>query len=287
MAIRSFTLLGAAGFVASVAIPTHAIAAEHMSLTETAANAMTLDSAEVYQQPAADPNAPAAPAPPADPESFFRGWKGSLEGGLAGSSGNTEKFGARIALGLKRETSKMVTTFGAGYIYSADDGDKSESRGEIFGRNDWKLGESKWRVYAIGKGEYDEFQDWDWRVSAFVGVGYELIKTDSTLFIPRVGVGISKEIGGSENKIVPEADLGWDFEHKFNENVKFFNIFDFYPALDEFGPYRFETKAGLEVLLSKENNLSLKLGINDRYDSTPNGKKRNDIDYFATIVWTF
>lgn len=254
------------------------------NLSEAAASALTLNSSEAYADPAPAAEAPPAPA---DPDSFFKGWKGQVEGGLAGSSGNTERFGARAALGLKRETSKMITTFGAGYLYASDEGNKTESKGEVFGRNEWKLGSSKWRFYATAKAEYDEFQNWDWRVSAFVGFGYELIKTDSTLFVPRIGVGASKEIGGSENKITPELDLGWDFEHKFNENAKIFNTFDFYPALDQFGPYRFETKLGLEVMVSKENNLSLKVGVEDKYDSTPDGKKRNDVNYFLTLAWAF
>lgn len=282
---RSRLIMVVCGLAAPLGLAGASVGAEAGLLTEAAADALTLDRA-VYADPAAD--ATAAPAtPPPDPDSFFRGWKGSLEAGISGSSGNTEKFGGRAALKMQRETSKMITTFGAQYLYSTDDGNKTESKGEVFGKNEWKLGDSKWRFYATAKAEYDEFQDWDWRVSAFVGFGYELIKTDTTLFVPRFGVGASKEFGGSENKITPELDLGWDFEHKFNENVKFFNTFDFYPALDRFGPYRFETKAGLDILMSKENNLSLKLGIDDKYDSTPEGKKRNDLTYFIALAWAF
>jgi hypothetical protein len=31
--------------------------------------------------------------------------------------------------------------------------------------------------------------------------------------------------------------------------------------------------------------LSLKTGVVDRYDSTPNGRLPNDITYFVTLMW--
>ena len=43
--------------------------------------------------------------------------------------------------------------------------------------------------------------------------------------------------------------------------------------------------AGWEVLLSQAANLSLKIGVVDRYDSTPNGRERNDLNYTALLLW--
>jgi len=34
-------------------------------------------------------------------------------------------------------------------------------------------------------------------------------------------------------------------------------------------------------------NLSLKLSVLDRYDSTPHEAKPNDMDYAATLLWSF
>lgn len=284
--LGAFTLAAVAGLAATAPL---ALAAESASLSESARSALTLDAAETYSQPADPAAAPAAAAPaPADPDSFFKGWTGSLEAGMSGASGNSENFGFRVGLGLKRDTSKMLTTFTTSYTYASQEGDKTENRGDAMLRNDWKFGaDNRWRFFALGKAEYDDFKDYDWRLSAFVGVGYELIKTDTTLFVPRIGVGITREIGGSSNEIVPELDLGWDFEHKFNQNVKFFNTFDFYPSLKKITDYRIETKAGLEVLLSEENKLALKIGVEDKYDSTPEGLKRNDLTYFAVVSWNF
>lgn len=260
------------------------------SMSAFAERAVALTGTEHLAQPAEGAAAASEPTPeaPADPDSFFKGWAGSFAFGLNGASGNTERFGLRSQLDAKRETSRNITTFGALYVFATDDGNKSEHRGEVFGKYEWKIGEDgRWRPFATAKAEYDEFKDWRWRVSGFVGVGYALIQNETTLFVPRVGIGASREFGGRSNEIIPELDLGWDFEHKFNENVKFFNVFDFYPSLKNFSDFRIETRAGLDILLSKENNLTLKLGVEDKYDSTPEGAKRNDFSYFALIAVNF
>lgn len=242
------------------------------------------DLADVPGQPAGE--AAAAPSTPADPPTFFRGWKWNAEFGLNGSSGNTETLNFRAGLNGKRETSKYDTTLGLTYAYGSEDGNKSKDRFEATARNDWKL-DAPWRLFAQGKLESDYFQDWDWRWSAYAGVGYEFIKSDKTTLMGRAGAGASQEIGGSENKIVPEALLGLDYTHKFNERNDIFANIDFYPALDRFGPYRFNTKAGWQILVDEKSNMSLKLGVEDRYDSTPEGRRRNDVDYFVLLVFSF
>lgn len=246
--------------------------------------------------PAAPAAAPAPAAEPAkapevkkDPESFWDGWAGKVELGITGAAGNSENFNFRGAFGAKRETSKIVTTLDALYVYGSSDGTKSTDRGEAALRNDWKIEDSKWRFFVIGKGEYDQFQDWDWRASVFAGVGYEFIKSDTTSLLGRAGLGFSKEFGGSDNRIKPEANLGLDFEHKLDERQKIVASLDYFPSLLNFPKdYRVIGKAAYEVLVDPKNNLSLKLGVEDRYQSAPgDDKKRNDLLYFATLVYTF
>lgn len=248
--------------------------------------------------PAAPPPPPALAAPAAaaasapevkpDPESFWQGWTGNAELGLTGAAGNSENFGFRAGLGLKRETTKMITTVGFSYVYGTSDGDKNTDRGELNLKNEWRIA-PPWRFFIAGKAEYDQFQDWDWRTSLFAGVGYEFIKTDRTLLLGRIGIGASKEYGGSDNRIKPELDIGLDWEHKLDDRQKLFLTIDYYPSLLNFPEdYRVVGKAGYEVVVDPTNGMALKLGVEDRYEGRPgDGKKRNDFLYFATLVWNF
>jgi hypothetical protein len=229
----------------------------------------------------------AAPAKPADPDSFFKGWKGSIEGGLNGSNGNSDNLSFRLGLGASRETSAMKTTAALTYTYATSDGEKTKSRGVFDLRNDWNLGE-RTIFFATGKLEYDEFQDWDWRLSAFTGPGYYFVKSDRTKLLGRVGVGVTKEVGGSTNELIPEGLIGADLEHKITERQKCFVTVEYIPSISEAWDYRVNAKAGWEVLVDPEVNMTLKIGIDDRYDHNPGpGFKKNDIEYFILLAWNF
>lgn len=243
---------------------------------------------DVQPEVAPAPEQPATPAPPPPPSSWLEGWDGSVSVGLNGSDGNTERLSFRAGLDGLRKTPKLKTRLNSSYTYAQDNGEATENKARIDLRNDWLLPESRWRYFALGSFEYDDFQEWDFRVSAFLGIGYEFIKTERTLLLGRVGAGVSREIGGSRNELIPEALIGGDFEHQLTERQKLSATVDFFPELTRFGPYRFVARAAWEILIDPEVKMSLKIGIEDRYDSTPGeGFKRNDLDYFALLAWSF
>lgn len=229
------------------------------------------------------------PPPPPDPDSFFKGWKGNVDGGLNGSSGNTEELSLRFGLGMTRTTSKEITGLSLTYNYGTSEGEKNKDNGRFDVRHDWlPQGDSKWRPFVEGAVEYDTFQDWDWRTSAYGGFGYELIKTDKILFMPRFGIGVSKEFGGDDNKIHPEGLLGADFNWTIDERSKFFVSGESYWPLDEIPDYRFFIKAGYEIVVDPTSGMSLKLGLEDTYDASPgDDKNRNNINYFAVMSIPF
>lgn len=255
-------------------------------VAEPTAEAGAEDAAAASPAAEAEPPEPTEPAPKL---SFWNGWKRTVDLGVIGSDGNSETFGARGAFGMQRTTDYMETTVGLSYVYSSDNGEKTKSRGELTGRNDWFFGkESRWGFFAEGKAEYDEFQDWDWRLSGFIGPSYAFIRNEKTLLRGRVGVGGSYELGGDDNGFQPELLLGLDFEHAFNDRNKVFATVEYLPSLSEFPEYRLNSKAGWEILVDEKSGANLKLGVVDRYDSNPgDGFKKNDIEYFVTLGWAF
>jgi hypothetical protein len=223
-----------------------------------------------------------------EPKSFWDGWKGSVQAGVNGASGNSENFNLRMGFDAQRVTSAMETKINAAYSWSTDDGTKTASRGDLGLRNDWNLGESPWFVFAIGKVEYDEFQDWRWRTSTIVGPGYTVIRDEKTTLKVRGGIGASKEFGGTQNELVPELDIGFDFERQLTERQKVFVTHDTSPSIEDLSDFRMVTKAGWEILVDPEVNLLLKLGVEHRRQSKPGeGFKKDDIDYFAVLGWNF
>ena len=226
---------------------------------------------------------------PEDPNSWADGWSWKAVAGVNGASGNSENFSARASLDGERKTSKYETSIGLSYTYSTSDGTKDTSRGVAEIKNDW-LTDSKWRYFAVGKYEYDEFQQWDHRLSGAVGIGYELYKDEkTTILIGRLGVGGYYEIGNmADEEFVPEGLIGLELEHQYSENTKFTADTTYYPSFDDFGEFRWDTNAGVEVVMDAESGMSLNAGVSHRHDSQPGaGLRANDLEYYMGLGWNF
>lgn len=225
---------------------------------------------------------------PAYTPSWLEGWKGSIEVGLAGSDGNTEQMSFRTGINANRKTERFDTKISLNYLYAKSGGDETANRLGINLRNDWLLKDSRWRIFAEGQYENDQFQDWDHRISGFAGVGYEFIKRERTMLVGRAGVGGSQKIGGDDEGFNPEALLGLDLAHKISERQKLTASTDYYPRLDELGEFRWVNKASWEIMVDPETSMFLRLGAEHRHDSDPGEAfKQNDLNYFLTLGWSF
>lgn len=223
------------------------------------------------------------------PNSLWDGWKRSLELGINGSDGNSENFNLRAGFSLNRDGETWDSTNSAVYKRASDDGELSDNRFEVTTRQEVLFAiASRWRYFVQGSYEYDDFQDWDHRVTAGAGVGYGFIDNDATKLIGRVGLGGSRTWGGTETAWRFEGILGVDFEHRLSERTRLFVNSEYDPSLSDVPQFRLTNKAGVEILVDPELNISLKAGVDHRHDSNPGGdRKKNDIDYFLLLVWSF
>ena len=114
------------------------------------------------------------------------------------------------------------------------------------------------------------------------GVGDEL---------PGEGAGAVREmsLGRPEppDLWVPEALVGTDFNYRFTDRQSFVSSVDVYPNLSQLGQYRVRARAGYEILLDPKYGMVLRLGVQDRYDTLSGLSRRNDLNYFATLLFKF
>jgi len=256
----------------------------------------TLTAPQVHRLPAAGA---AEPVPDADvaaadvkvvdpkPKPPSKIWDGNFELGLDGSEGNSQRLNFRCGVEAKRKTEIDVLKLDLDYHKNTSHSEETAHRAYLDWRYEWLFKESPWTWFGHGTVDYDEFKAFDVRVSIDAGLGYQVIDTEKTSLLGRCGGGWSREVGGPDDDYVPEATFGSEFEHEFSSRQKLTVSVEYTPDVSDFGDFRVNTKAGWEFLLDEAMNLSLKLSVLDRYDSTPHDAKANDVDYSVTLLWSF
>ena len=213
-------------------------------------------------------------------------WDGSFEIGINGTSGNADSISVRNGADLSRETDR--SKWDVKFVYAKTEADQviTQHNAMLRSRWDYKFGEPRWSWYNQLGLEYDEFRDFDLRLALTTGLAYHFVDTESTKLAGRFGAGASREFGGPNEEWTPEANFGIDFERQLTKRQKLTSTVDYYPAWDDFSDFRLVSNFSWELLLDEAANMSLKLSAIDRYDSTPEGAKANDIDYALLLIWS-
>ncbi len=221
-----------------------------------------------------------------DPRWLFPGkFSGGAELGLNGSDGNSEALSLKTGFNFKHETDWDELDVNLAYNKATADGVETQHNSQFNANYERSIKDSRWNMFVRNSLLYDEFKPFDLRYAINAGVGYTIIKTETTKWKTRFGAGGSMEIGGPDDDWVKEAVFGTDFEKQLSDRQKFTFTGDYFPDWTDFENYRVVTQASYEILLNEEHNLNLKLSLNDQYDSTPNGAKPNDIFYSMVLLW--
>jgi len=222
------------------------------------------------------------------PQGFFSGWTGNVALGINGSDGNTERFNFRGSVDGDHKTDKNHTTFLTWYSFAKDDSNTSENKAQALLNNDYLFEDSPWLAFSRGQFEYDEFQDWDTRLSLYGGVGRTLIEDEKTTLLGKVGAGALKEIGSSDTAWRGEGIITFELTHQISERQKLTAVLDIFPDLGDSKHVRTRARAVWELAVDPETNMSLRIGAEDRYDNDPSGNAlKNDVDFFAMLTWAY
>ncbi len=212
-------------------------------------------------------------------------WEGSFEIGINGQQGNAETFNLQTGFDFSRETERSNWDLDLIYAKNDSGGVETQHNALLTSNWDYKLARPRWSWFNKLLLEYDEFKQFDLRLALTTGLGYLFVDNDRTQLRGRVGFGTSKEFDSPDDEWKAELALGADFTHRLTNRQKLYATADYYPNLSDFSDYRVVVDAGWEYLLDQPTNLSLKLGILDRYDSTPGDSKANDFNYTLLLIW--
>lgn len=215
----------------------------------------------------------------------YEDWSISYELGVNGSEGNAVSFNLSTGFDLERKTDTRITKIWTKYANASNDGVLTRDFALLRGRNEYLFVDSPWSLFAESLLEYDKFQAFDVRLTMASGLGYRFVDNDTTLVKSRMGLGTSREFGGPNDEWKPELVLGGDFKHQLSDRQKLYCTVDFYPNWTDFSDFRLITDAGWELVIDEASHTSLKIGVVDRYDSTPEGRQANDLNYSILLLW--
>lgn len=212
-------------------------------------------------------------------------WTAGLELGINGSEGNNNVFSMRTGGHLKRETKSWKLDSSLSYNKNHSNGVETQNNGKLDLRLDRLFGQSPWTLFFLENLIYDEFQAWDVQLSLNFGTGYRVIDTEFIDLLTRLGAGATREFGGAENDWQPTALLGVDYEHKISKMQRLTAKVDYFPEWEDYRNYRVVSDFGWQIDLDRPKNVSVKLSLVDRYDSTPEGVDPNNMDYSVLLIW--
>lgn len=220
---------------------------------------------------------------------FLEGWDRRVELGLTGAEGNSTNLNFRAAFFADFEDADSRWNYDMVYRRATSDGEATENRFFASLTKDWLLSDEDYFYFANGRYDYDQFQDWDSRVNAFGGAGYQFLKDDTWDWLGRVGLGGSQEFGGQGgDEFTAEALVGTDVGYTIGDGHGIEFSTTFFPSLEESGEFRNITTLDYVITIDRDKGLDLRMGIFNEYDSTaPAGNEKNDFNYYASLGWSF
>jgi putative salt-induced outer membrane protein YdiY len=223
------------------------------------------EQAESAETPAA-PVEPATTQPEAPPEPP-KLWKFTFLLGGALTDGNTENASITSTFTALREDERNRTLFDAGYFFARSNDETSENRFTAGVRHDWLKPGEKVFYFGTARYDYDEFQSWDNRVQAHLGLGYRLLEPPKWKLNLLAGAGALKEFGSDDDDVRPEALFGLEGEWQIADKHTLTFASTIFPDLGDLGEYRWVSSAGWSYLMDEKNRLSLTAGVQYEYDS--------------------
>jgi len=218
-------------------------------------------------------------------------WTGFADLGVSLARGNADTTTITTAMNATRETRSDKTTAYFNQIYSTGklaDGTTATTAEAI--RGGWAYNRNltpRLFVNLFNDYEYDAFQSLDLRFVFGGGLGYSVIKKETTQLDLVGGGDYNREKFSTPlTRKSGEAYWGNNLMYKFAKTTTLNQSFRMFDNLSDTGEYRMNFDFGTATVLKKW--LSWQMTVSDRYLSNPvAGHKKNDVLFTMGLRFTF
>jgi putative salt-induced outer membrane protein YdiY len=218
------------------------------------------------------------------------GWTGGTNVGFALTRGNSQTKNLALAFNANRKTLNDKLGLYANTVYATNDAPGATPKttaNAIQGgiRYDHDLTP---RLFGFGGADFqeDSLQTLNLRTVLGGGLGFHVIKSESTTVDLLAGINYTRENYDAFSRSFAAATLGEEFLHKIGASTALTQSLYFYPNLSDAGDYRGTFNFGTVTKFSKW--LGWQNAFGDIYVSNPPaGKKKNDILFTTGLNISF
>ena len=232
---------------------------------------------------AAEESKPAAPVAP---------WNTTVGAGVNLSRGNTKSMllNGSVVSEFKKDKNEAKVgvegNYGETEVTLADK--TKETQGNVENSRAFadyrRLLNERTYGYLSGEVRNDNIAKIDYRAMVGPGIGQYLLKSDRQNLAVEIGATyIMESVDGVKDE-KPALRLGERYDLKVGDASKIWESVEFLPAFQDFGDYLMNAEVGAEAAMN--TRLSLRLVLQDKYDSTPGaGLKKNDLVVIGGLVY--
>lgn len=240
---------------------------------------------------------------------FLRGWDRSVSFGFNGSSGNSDAIGINTGFETSGKGSWYRGRFRARYFYAnqrtVEQALRRDTTNNAFVdyRHDFLLfGEdSPFFLWGNARYDYDAFQDFNHRIAAQGGAGYDIVKNAKIELATNLGAGVNYSTN-RPNRPTPfpaatkgELVIGVDFLWNIMEGQKLVADTYYYPNLEDFGnDFRILSSLVYEISLGWVEGLALNAGLKNEYRNQVTApqppqlrNEKNNLQYYGGLTYNF
>ncbi len=252
--------------------------------SKSASTSSTSDASKVTNEdpaPASGDDAEAAIEP--EPKSP---WKGSVSLAATGSKTTTSSYNIRFAAEAHRKLETEQFDITASWYWNQSNGDTSDNDILVKADQQWFIAESHWLYFVQGTWQYDQFEDWEHRVSPYGGVGYKLFDQEDLTLTLKGGLGATWRYNGDQ--VDPQLLFELSTDWKIDECQTLTGGASLAPEPMDWDNYLATISVDWKMKLGTDTPWALNIGLRNIYDSQPTGNSSaNDLKAYAGLSFDF